>query len=67
MLLADGFIEREVHKYLNNNTAYAWGFRLGLPEKSHLAPWMQNFYHINFLKLPVMGVSHTSGDTFNLN
>ncbi|MBR98937.1 MAG: hypothetical protein CMC57_03095 [Flavobacteriaceae bacterium] len=46
------FIEREVHKYLNNNTAYAWGVQIGTTGEESLAPWMQNFYHINFLKLP---------------
>ncbi|MDG2146765.1 MAG: DUF2219 family protein [Flavobacteriaceae bacterium] len=46
------FIEREVHKYLNKNTAYAWGIQIGTTGDESLAPWMQNFYHLNFLKLP---------------
>ena len=46
------FIERKVHKYLNKNTAYAWGIQIGTTGDESLAPWMQNFYHLNFLKLP---------------
>jgi len=46
------FIEREVHKYLNKKTAYAWGIQIGTTGDESLAPWMQNFYHLNFLKLP---------------
>ncbi len=46
------FIERGVHKYLNNKTAYAWGIQIGTTGDESLAPWMQNFYHRNFLKLP---------------
>ena len=46
------FIEREVQKYLNKNTAYAWGIQIGTTGDESLAPWMQNFYHLNFLKLP---------------
>ena len=46
------FIEREVLKYFNDRTAFSWGIQIGTTGDESLAPWMQNFYHLNFLKLP---------------
>lgn len=46
------FIERKNQTYLDQRTAYSWGIQIGTTGEASLAPFMQNFYHLNILKLP---------------
>ncbi len=61
------FIEREVLKYFNDRTAFAWGIQIGTTGDESLAPWMQNFYHLNFLKLPKVTWEEAMPQEIHLN